>query len=127
MKFAHLIAASLVVVAIYGCAHTSAVMLEGDKTYPAVTHTQILSKSPDQPYKEIAILESRGPVGTPLTDLLESMRQKGMAIGADAVIPVQDASEQAPQGLMYNPWLGGYQTLPGGRVPVLRGVAIKFQ
>lgn len=102
-------------------------MVEGDKTYPAVTNTQVLSKSPDRPFKEIAILESRAPVGTPLTDLLESMRQKGMAIGADAVIPVQDASEQVPQGLMYNPWLGGYQTLPGGRVPVLRGVAIKFQ
>jgi len=127
MRFAQIIITSLILGALYGCAHTSAVMVEGDKTYQSVTHTQILSKHPDRPYKEIAILESRGPVGTPLTDLLESMRQKGMVIGADAVIPVQDASEQAPQGLMYNPWLGGYQTLPGGKVPVLRGVAIKFE
>lgn len=102
-------------------------MVDGNKTYESVTNTQILMKHPDKPYKEIAVLESRGPVGTPLTDLLESMRKKGMAIGADAVIPAQDASEQAPQGLMYNPWLGGYQTLPGGRVPVIRGVAIKYQ
>ena len=127
MRFIQIIATSLFMVVVYGCAHTSAVMVEGNKTYPAVTHTQILSKSPDGPHKEIAILESRGAVGTPFPDLLESMRQKGMAIGADAVIPVQDASEQAPQGLMYNPWLGGYQTLPGGKVPVLRGVAIKFE
>jgi len=27
------------------------------------------------------------------------------------------------QGLMYNPWLGGYQTIDGGMLP---GVAIKY-
>lgn len=127
MRYLPMVVASLLLAFLAGCAQTSAVMTEGNKTYPSVTHTQILSELPDRPHNQIAILESRGQVGTPLTDLLASMRQKGMSIGADAVIPVQDASEQAPQGLMYNPWLGGYQTLPGGRIPVLRGVAIKFR
>ncbi|MGE0810042.1 MAG: hypothetical protein AB7N69_05445 [Immundisolibacter sp.] len=127
MRYISVVCGSLFLAVLAGCAQTSAVMVDGNKTYESVTNTQILMKHPDKPYKEIAVLESRGPVGTPLTDLLESMRKKGMAIGADAVIPAQDASEQAPQGLMYNPWLGGYQTLPGGRVPVIRGVAIKYQ
>lgn len=112
---------------LFGCATTSVVMTEPGKSYAPVSHTELLFKQPDRPYKQIAILESRGPVGTPLPDLLESMRTKGQEIGADAVIPVQDASQENPQGLMYNPWLGGYQTLGGGRVPIIRGVAIKYQ
>lgn len=73
------------------------------------------------------MLESTGPVGTPVTDILESMRQKAREIGADAVIPTHDVSQAQPQGLMYNPWLGGYQTLGGGVVPKVRGIAIKFR
>lgn len=118
-------AAAFVVGVLGGCATTSVVMLEPGKTYLAVSHTQLLVKVPDRPYKQIAILESRGPVNTPLPDLLENMRQKGQEIGADAVLPTQDASQDS-QGLMYNPWLGGYQTL-GGRVPIIRGIAIKYE
>jgi hypothetical protein len=55
------------------------------------------------------------------------MRQKGMEIGADAVLPTQDASQDNAPGMMYNPWLGGYQTLPGGRLPVIRGIAVKYE
>jgi hypothetical protein len=54
------------------------------------------------------------------------MRKKAAAIGADAVIPTQDASERQQQSLLYNPWLGGYQTLGGGTVPIIRGIAIKY-
>ncbi len=72
------------------------------------------------------MLEARGPVNTPVTSLLESMRQKAAAIGADAVIPTQDASTQLQLDLIYNPWLGGYQTFGGGTIPIIRGVAIKF-
>jgi hypothetical protein len=61
-----------------------------------------------------------------ITDLLESMKQKAEAIGADAVIPTKNASTQTQPGLMYNPWLGGYQTIGGGTIPIIRGVAIKY-
>lgn len=111
----------------FGCATTSVVMMEPGQSYAPVSHTELLFKQPGRPYKQIAILESRGPVGTPLPDLLENMRAKGQDIGADAVVPVQDASQESPQGLMYNPWLGGYQTVGGGRAPIIRGVAIKYQ
>lgn len=109
-----------------GCATTSAVMLESGITYPPTQDVQILTQEPTRPFKQIAILEARGPVNTPITDLLKSMKQKAAAIGADAVIPTQDASTHQQQGLMYNPWLGGYQTIGGGTIPVIRGVAIKY-
>lgn len=112
--------------ALSGCATTSAVMLESGVTYPSTQNVQIITEPPNRPFKQIAMLEARGPMNTPLTALLESMRQKAAAIGADAVIPTQDASTHQQQGLMYNPWLGGYQTIGGGTIPIIRGVAIKF-
>lgn len=109
-----------------GCATTSAVMLDSGASYPPTKNVQILTQAPARPFKQIAMLEATGPVNTPLPDLLESMKQKAAAIGADAVIPTEDASTQQQQALMYNPWLGGYQTVGGGTVPVIRGIAIKY-
>lgn len=116
----------LLALAITGCATTSAVMLEGGATYPPTSNVQILTQPPTRAFKQIAMLEARGPVNTPITDLLESMKQKAAAIGADAVIPTENASTQTQPGLMYNPWLGGYQTIGGGTIPIIRGVAIKY-
>jgi len=116
----------LVALILSGCASTSAVMLEGGATYPPTQNVQILMQQPSRSFKQIAVLEARGPVNTPLTDLLENMRLKASSIGADAVIPTQDASTRQQQGLMYNPWLGGYQTIGGGTLPVIRGVAIIY-
>ena len=115
-----------VTVILTGCAATSAVMLEGGATYPPTQNVQIITQTPNRPFKEIAILETRGPVNSPMPSLLENMKQKAAAIGADAVIPAEDLSMNQQQGLMYNPWLGGYQTIGGGTLPILRGVAIKF-
>lgn len=97
-NFIRTLCAALVLVAVTGCATTSAVMLDPEKTYSIVSNTQLLVKAPERPYKQIAVLESRGPVNTPLPDLLESMRQKGMEIGADAVLPTQDASQNSTPG-----------------------------
>lgn len=120
--------ALLIVAAIVlsGCATTSAVMLESGVSYPATKNVQILTEIPSRPFKKIALLETRGPVGTPITALLKSMKKKAAEIGADAVIPTQDASIHQQQGILYNPWLGGYQTIGGGTIPVIRGVAIKY-
>jgi hypothetical protein len=101
-------------------------MLEGGASYPPTNNVQILTQAPTRALKQIAMLEARGPVNTPITDLLESMKQKAEAIGADAVIPTKNASTQTQPGLMYNPWLGGYQTIGGGTIPIIRGVAIKY-
>jgi hypothetical protein len=111
---------------VCSCATTSVVMLYESDKYPATTSVSILSAAPDRPCKAIAILEATGPVNTPLPDLLESMRKKAKDIGADAIMPTQDASQRQVQGHLYDPWLGEYQTI-SGVVPKIRGVAIKYQ
>ena len=111
---------------ICGCVTTSVVMLYESEKYPPTTSVAILSAAPERPCKAIAILEVTGPANTPLPDLLENMRKKAKDIGADAIMPTQDASQRQAQGHLYDPWLGEYQT-SGGIVPKIRGVAIKYQ
>ena len=112
---------------ISGCATTSVLILDESKYYLPSQFVAILNEPPSEPYIVIAQLETRGAVGTSLPQILESMRDEAKTIGADAIIPTEDVSERQQMGLMYNPWLGGYQTLPGGKVPVIRGHAIKYK
>ena len=116
----------IIILIISSCASTSVVMLDEESSYSPTENVELLASPPTQPYKEMAILEARGPINTPLTDLLNSMKQKAAAIGADAVIYTQDASRHQSPGIMYNPVLGGYQTIGGGTVPIIRGIAIKY-
>ena len=112
---------------ISGCATTSVLMFDESRQYPPSQFVAILNEQPSEPYIVIAQLETRGAVGTSLPQILESMRDEAKTIGADAIIPTEDVSEQQQMGLMYNPWLGGYQTLGGGKVPIIRGHAIKYK
>ena len=114
--------------AIWGCAttNTSVVMLETGAVYAPSPRAELLTNAPSRPFKAIAILETQGHGGTPMPKLLESMRDKAAAIGAHAVMPPEDASTTTPQSVMYNPFLGGYQTVGGVTVPVIRAVAIRY-
>jgi len=112
---------------ISGCATTSVLILDESKHYSPSQYVAILNEQPTEPHIVIAQLETRGAIGTSLPQILESMREEAKSIGADAIIPIEDASEYQQQGVMYNPWLGGYQTLPGGKIPVIRGHAIKYK
>jgi hypothetical protein len=98
---------SVLIPFITGCAVTSVAMLDDGMRYSPSANVEILSAPPIKAYKAIAILETAGAANAPLPDLLESMRRKAKEIGADAVIPTEDASQRQPQGLIYNPWLGG--------------------
>ena len=118
---------TLTILILNGCATTSVLILDESKQYPPSQFVAILNENPSKPYIVIAQLETRGAVGTSLPQILESMRDEAKIIGADAIIPTEDVSEQQQMGLMYNPWLGGYQTLGGGKVPIIRGHAIKYK
>jgi len=102
-------------------------MLDPNTKYLPTSSVQILSAPPERPYKTIAILETIGGQNVLIPDLLENMRHKAQEIGADAIIPTDETKEAQPQGLMYNPWLGGYQTVGGGNIPKIRGIAIKYE
>lgn len=127
-KIGFLLSMGLVVL-ISGCAadFTKATLFDESIIYPQTQTVEILSAPPDKPYKKIALLEAQRGIYATLPDLLNSMRQKAKQIGADAIIPYEYTDKPVSPGLMYNPWLGGYQILPGGNVPVLRGYAIKYQ
>ena len=111
---------------IDGCSTTRVVMLYESANYPPTTNVAILSAAPDRPCKAIAILETTGPANTPLPDLLESMRQKAKDIGADAIIPTQEASQRQVRSNLYLPWVSEGQSADSV-VPKIRGIAIKYQ
>jgi len=125
MKLLNLVFLSYIIL-ITGCATTNVVLLDETKKYPPTKSVQILNSIPNRPYEVIAQLETRESVGQSLPNLLESMREKAKFVGADAIIPIEEGREKLQQGFIYNPWLGGYQTIVGGQVPILRGYAIVF-
>lgn len=110
-----------------GCVSSKAVMRDDSVKFPKSRFVEILDQKPEEPHVVIATLETKGGLGVSLPEILEDMRTKAKEIGADAVIPTQDVSEYKTPGIIYNPWLGGYQTLPGGRMPAVQGYAIVYK
>lgn len=113
---------------LWGCvtSQSSIVKLDDTAEYVASDKTVILLEPPTRDFKKIAIIETRGVGNAGLPEMLDGMKQEAQKIGADAVLPVQDTSETVPPSVIYNPWLGGYQTLGGGRISSIRGIAIKY-
>jgi hypothetical protein len=117
----------LIVLLMAGCAATTdATLMKKGKTYPPTTEVEILFEKPTRPYEIIAILDSKGLAGVSEVVVLNNMRDKAMQIGADALLPTGRSQIQHQQGIMYNPWLGGYQSVGGGTSSTLRGFAIKW-
>lgn len=107
-----------------GCAQTSLVMLDDTRKFAPSEGVRILDQTPNEPFEVIARLETRGSVSQGIPELLNQMRKEAQKVGADAIIPVEERQERQQQGLMYNPWLGGYQTIGGGNVPIITSYAI---
>ena len=114
---------------ISGCmAHTGVVMLDPATKYPPSSSVQILTENPSKPYTQIAILETSAVSGILVPEMLEDMRKKAMEIGADAIMPAPvEESQKGTTGIIYNPFLGGYQTIEGGSLRTIRAIAIKFE
>jgi hypothetical protein len=73
------------------------------------------------------MVEARGPVGTTDADLIDALREKAREIGANGIYVLGRADQQQQQQLMFNPWLGGYQTLGGGTLPVIKAAALRWE
>jgi len=112
---------------ISACVSSNAVMRDDSLKFPKSRFVEILDEKPEEPHVVIATLETKGGIGISLPEILEDMRTKAKEIGADAIIPTRDVSEYKTPGIIYNPWLGGYQTLPGGRMPAIQGYAIVYK
>ncbi|MET0063203.1 MAG: hypothetical protein ABW176_13005 [Candidatus Thiodiazotropha endolucinida] len=113
---------------LWGCvtSQSSIVKLDDSASYPESDKTIVLLEPPERDFKKIAIIETRGVGNAGLPEMLDGMKSEARKIGADAILPVQDTSETVPPSVIYNPWLGGYQTLGGGRISRIRGIAIKY-
>jgi len=120
------IAIILFVPLLNSCVSTKAVIRNNSIKFPKSRFVEILDQKPDKPHVVIATLETKGGLNVSLPEILENMRKKAEEIGADAIIPTRDVSEYKAPGFIYNPWLGGYQTLPGGRMPAIQGYAIVY-
>ena len=122
----------VVVFALSSCASVdmytsgSSVLLAENTIYEPTTQVDLLSEMPDRKYLEIAIVEARGSAGAGLPDLLERLRIEAGKVGANAVVPQQSGTQETPQSLIYNPLLGGYQTLGGQQTAILRGTAVRY-
>ena len=110
-----------------GCVSSKAFMHDDTVKFPKSRFVEVLDQRPDKPHFVIATLETKGGMGVSLPEILDGMRKKAKEIGADAIIPTKDVSEYKKQGFIYNPWLGGYQTLPGGKMPAIQGYAIIYK
>lgn len=109
---------------LLGCAQTSVVLLDESFKFSPSENVRILDEPPKEPYLVLARLETRGTAGQAIPSLLNLMRNEAKKIGADAIIPVDERQERQRQQIMYNQWLGGYQTIGGNSVPIVTSYAI---
>jgi hypothetical protein len=146
--FRHLATVVTVVAAslISGCAtvSTEIVMLEPGLQLVPSQRVDILLDKPQRPYREIALLESRGMVGDSEAALWHDAREKAQMLGADALIRLEvDKTVQPPTifydpffspfyspyypyGHFFPPYFTEYRVIPGGTVYTLKSVAIKY-
>jgi hypothetical protein len=97
------------------------------ETYPAAdVQPEVLFQAPKRPFVIIGLLESDGRRRTTHPQLIESMKAKAQKVGADCICIIGLQDRKAEKGIMYNPWLGGYQTVGGGTKPRAFGLAIRY-
>jgi hypothetical protein len=136
--FRHL--ATIVVVAAFlisGCAtvSTEIVTLEPGLQFAPSQRVDILLEKPQRPYREIALLESRGMVGDSEAALWHDAREKAQMLGADALIRLEVDKTVRPPAIFYDPFFSPFYSpyYPYGHFPpyfteyrVIPGVAIKY-
>lgn len=129
-----------------GCAtvSTQVVSLDPGLQLPPSQGVEILFEKPQRPYRQIALLESRGMVGDGEVALLQDARDKAQALGADAIVRLEVEKTVHPPVLVYDPffspfysryelypyfyppYFADYRVIPGGTVYTLKTLAIKY-
>lgn len=111
-----------------GCAPKPSVTRLSNVPYQPTSadQVQLVTVPPARPFIELGIIEVRGLPNENVAKLPPRARKAAANLGAHAVILQMD-SERLPGTIYQNhAYPGMYHTLPGGRVPILRGVAIRF-
>lgn len=132
-----------------GCATvtTHVVRLNPAVQYPPTSSVEVLFERPSRPYVQIAMLEAEGEFGTSEVELLEDMRKRAQALGADAIVRTESERWYAPPVAVYDPWYdpffyprryygafqpygppyGDYSLVGGGYYYTAKAIAIKYQ
>jgi hypothetical protein len=92
-----------------GCIQTQVTMLDFAAKYPPARGVEVLYQEPHRPFKSFAVVEAEGSASE--TQLLESLREKAKALGADAIIVLPPRQKEGTGGLLF---------------PILKGIAIKY-
>lgn len=142
------ILAALAALLITGCAtvSTQVVALDPALKLAPSQRVEILLEKPQRPYREIALLESRGMAGDGEVELLQDAREKAQALGADAIVRLEVEKTVHPPVVVYDPFFSpfysryslyhypyfyppyyaDYRVIPGGTVYTLKTMAIKY-
>jgi hypothetical protein len=131
-----------------GCASVTTRVVETNPAarYPPTAGAEVLFEPPQRPYLQIAVLEAEGVFGTSELELIEDMRKRAQALGADAVIVTGTREWYQPPSPIYDPMYdpffyprryypyspygvpyGGYRWVGGGYYYTAKAIAIKYQ
>ncbi|MFC1784515.1 hypothetical protein ACFL0J_02640 [Candidatus Neomarinimicrobiota bacterium] len=126
MKIFNLLIVIFISIIFWGCAtmNTISVLTDETQQYPSTKNVNIVN-SPFQPYHIIAELETYGYNGESIPQLLNNMRIEAMSIGANAIIPTKENSQQFLTDTILDPWITEYQSI-GGKFSIVRGLAIVY-
>lgn len=149
-RYSASIAAACAALQISGCAtvSTEVVTLAPDLKLAPSQNVEILLEKPERPYREIALLESRGMVGDTEAQLWQDAREKAQQLGADALIRLEVYKTLVPPMVAYDPFFSPfyspfyprpyfypyyypypfpeYHVIPGGVEYTLKTLAIKY-
>lgn len=118
----------LLLILLQGCATSYSILLDENQKYKPTKSVELLTTNPEREFIQIGIIETKsGYANEPFTALINSARTKAKAIGADAILLINNETSQTPQGVMYNPYLGGYQTIGGVNIQTIKFLAIKWK
>lgn len=114
-------------ISVVGCVSTNYTSLIPDTFPPVEKDPEVLFIPPDRPFTIIGLIESNGAAGITHTQLIESIKKEAKKQGANAVYLLSFEELQTQQGIIYNPWLGGYQTFGGFNVPRIYVLALRYK
>ena len=145
-RFARLACLLIITALATSCATVTSevVPLRPGVALPPTRDVEILLEKPQRPYRELALLESRGWIGDGEAQLWEDAREKARALGADALIRLEVYRTVYPPVAYYDPFLTPYyspfypspyffpspfpeyRVFPGGAAYTLKTVAISY-
>ena len=146
---------ALAAVTLAGCASVATQVTPFDPAhkFAPTEHVVILFDYPPQPHVKIALIEAQGTLGGSEAAVLEEVRKRARALGADAVVRLEVNVHYQPPVRVYDPAYSSmyysryrypyrsfygpgypfspypydnYRWVGGGNVQMLKAVAIKY-